>query len=74
MPKKIQLSATPTAETSAIIDTVTPAAINPDSMPLVLFAKCMMELITVLLQILRLFSLTSGVKVRADHFDNVKPS
>jgi hypothetical protein len=48
MPKMIQLSAIPTAETTAIIETVTPAAINPDSIPLVLFAKCMMELITVL--------------------------
>ena len=48
MPKMIQLSATPIAEIAAMIETVTPAAINPDSIPLVLFAKLMMELITVL--------------------------
>jgi hypothetical protein len=33
------------AETTAMIETVIPAAINPDSVPLVLFARCMMELL-----------------------------
>ena len=71
MPKIIQLSAVPTAEITAMVETVTPAAINPDSIPLVVFAKRIMELLMVLPPGIEEHSFT-GVKLALSSFRKCK--
>jgi hypothetical protein len=72
-PKMIQLSATPTPEITAMTETVIPAAINPDSIPLVLFAKRMMELLMVSPPSIEEFSFfASSAELTPGHFDYVK--